>query len=322
MHNKTNITNMIFRYSQFFSCTFTWVCLKIVYPIVPNGFADHYPYEKWLFYWGYTPFSDIPTYFYIRSWCSNWATHRLDLASYYAPSQKTTWPTAAKRPSESNDLRGSHLDGAQTSPNIGVLSLGTSQNFLQIIPNFRHSQISSHWISYEYPNDIPWYSQSYIPCFFMDTMINLQNSPPAVSSKQLCSSSRKVDLVDGCGLKNWTVPGKDKGHFWNYGTLMMTIGCKLITYTSTCNSIYIYINTQIGSNRDNFGRIDDETSGWNALWISKFSDKPLWKPTFGLTIKFWASTMPSSIYDSTTVIEACWRHQHVSSSCLPSGKLT
>ena len=26
----------------------TWVCLKIVYPIVPDGFADHYPYEKWL----------------------------------------------------------------------------------------------------------------------------------------------------------------------------------------------------------------------------------------------------------------------------------
>ena len=24
----------------------TWVCLKIVYPIVPNGFADHYPYFK------------------------------------------------------------------------------------------------------------------------------------------------------------------------------------------------------------------------------------------------------------------------------------
>ena len=22
--------------------------VKIVYPIVPNGFADHYPYEKWL----------------------------------------------------------------------------------------------------------------------------------------------------------------------------------------------------------------------------------------------------------------------------------
>ena len=26
----------------------TWVCLKIVYPIVPNGFADHYPVFKWL----------------------------------------------------------------------------------------------------------------------------------------------------------------------------------------------------------------------------------------------------------------------------------
>ena len=25
-----------------------------------NGFADHYPYEKWLFHWEYTLFSDIP----------------------------------------------------------------------------------------------------------------------------------------------------------------------------------------------------------------------------------------------------------------------
>ena len=30
-----------------------WVCLKMLYPIVPNGFADHYPYEKWLFHWEY-----------------------------------------------------------------------------------------------------------------------------------------------------------------------------------------------------------------------------------------------------------------------------
>ena len=22
-------------------------------PIVPNGFADHYPYKKWLFHWEY-----------------------------------------------------------------------------------------------------------------------------------------------------------------------------------------------------------------------------------------------------------------------------
>ena len=34
----------------------------------PNGFADHYPYiyiypyEKWLFHWEYTLFSDKPIY--------------------------------------------------------------------------------------------------------------------------------------------------------------------------------------------------------------------------------------------------------------------
>ena len=26
----------------------------------PNGFADHYPFEKWLFHWEYTLFSDKP----------------------------------------------------------------------------------------------------------------------------------------------------------------------------------------------------------------------------------------------------------------------
>ena len=35
---------------------------NVVYPEKPNGFADHYPYEKWLFHWGYTPFSDIPIF--------------------------------------------------------------------------------------------------------------------------------------------------------------------------------------------------------------------------------------------------------------------
>ena len=27
---------------------------NVVYPIVPNGFADHYPVFKWLFHWEYT----------------------------------------------------------------------------------------------------------------------------------------------------------------------------------------------------------------------------------------------------------------------------
>ena len=41
----------------------TWVCLKIVYPIVPNGFADHYPVFKWLAIIGNInpTFSDKPT---------------------------------------------------------------------------------------------------------------------------------------------------------------------------------------------------------------------------------------------------------------------
>ena len=36
-----------------------WVCLKMSCTHQkPNGFADHYPVSKWLFHWGYTPFSD------------------------------------------------------------------------------------------------------------------------------------------------------------------------------------------------------------------------------------------------------------------------
>ena len=34
---------------------------NVVYPIVPNGFADHYPVFKWPFHWEYTLFSDKPT---------------------------------------------------------------------------------------------------------------------------------------------------------------------------------------------------------------------------------------------------------------------
>ena len=37
-----------------------WVCLKMLCTPKPNGFADHSPYEKWLFHWEYTLFSDKP----------------------------------------------------------------------------------------------------------------------------------------------------------------------------------------------------------------------------------------------------------------------
>ena len=36
---------------------------NVVYPIFPNGFADHYPYEKWLFHWEYTLYHQ-PAYAY------------------------------------------------------------------------------------------------------------------------------------------------------------------------------------------------------------------------------------------------------------------
>ena len=36
-----------------------WVCLKIVYPIFPMVLLIIIP-TKWLFHWGYTPFSEFP----------------------------------------------------------------------------------------------------------------------------------------------------------------------------------------------------------------------------------------------------------------------
>ena len=45
-----------FRVSPEFGGTPFWgqklvVSENVVYPKKPNGFADHYPYEKWLFHW-------------------------------------------------------------------------------------------------------------------------------------------------------------------------------------------------------------------------------------------------------------------------------
>ena len=41
----------------------------VVYPFLPNGFADHYPKNKWLFHWEYTLFSDKPIQWYVPlSW--------------------------------------------------------------------------------------------------------------------------------------------------------------------------------------------------------------------------------------------------------------
>ena len=41
----------------------------VVYPFLPNGFADHYPKNKWLFHWEYTLFSDKPMWLYVAILC-------------------------------------------------------------------------------------------------------------------------------------------------------------------------------------------------------------------------------------------------------------
>ena len=37
------------------SSTWLWTWKCWLNPFLPNGFADHYPYEKWLFHWGFGP---------------------------------------------------------------------------------------------------------------------------------------------------------------------------------------------------------------------------------------------------------------------------
>ena len=44
----------------FVICCYMGVSENVVYPFLPNGFADHYPVFKWLFHWDYTLFSDKP----------------------------------------------------------------------------------------------------------------------------------------------------------------------------------------------------------------------------------------------------------------------
>ena len=48
----------------YLSLVYLGVSENVVYPIVPNGFADHYPYEKWLAIIGNInpTFSDKPIY--------------------------------------------------------------------------------------------------------------------------------------------------------------------------------------------------------------------------------------------------------------------
>ena len=49
-----NSSSLVLEKSQWVSIfQHVGVSENVVYPIVPNGFADHYPYKKWLFHWEY-----------------------------------------------------------------------------------------------------------------------------------------------------------------------------------------------------------------------------------------------------------------------------
>ena len=59
-----------------------WVCLKIGSTTKPNGFHDvndRYPYEKWLFHWEYTLFSDKPI------WQQDWRWGPQRILMGYSP---------------------------------------------------------------------------------------------------------------------------------------------------------------------------------------------------------------------------------------------
>ena len=48
-----------------------WVCLKMLCTPTPNGFADHYPYEKWLFHWETLPYFQTSPFGFVENWVSN-----------------------------------------------------------------------------------------------------------------------------------------------------------------------------------------------------------------------------------------------------------
>ena len=56
----TNVDNYATKAGHLTAKLAIGVCLKMVSTPKPNGFADHYPYFKWLFHWEYTLFSDKP----------------------------------------------------------------------------------------------------------------------------------------------------------------------------------------------------------------------------------------------------------------------
>ena len=99
----------------------------------PNGFADHYPYEKLLFHWEYTLFSDKPKWWLdgIERWLS-WFTlleNSLVYARYMTLENDSSWA-----------LYGVYVRGFLTNLKLGFPTFDTIS-----LPWFYHDSNHQSW---------------------------------------------------------------------------------------------------------------------------------------------------------------------------------
>ena len=81
-----------------------WVCLKMSCTPKPTGFADHYPYEKWLFHWEYTqhfqtnPNMDTPNHWFPmdhNQWVG-WLGWKLGISPWHLETSAEVFPWGAE----------------------------------------------------------------------------------------------------------------------------------------------------------------------------------------------------------------------------------
>ena len=101
-----------------------------VYPEKPNGFADHYPYEKWLFHWGYT--THFQTYPNRRFLCRRRRGHS-NLVFAPIPSCTWSWKLSAKLVTGPETTRSTELIFKRTGFFTIYIYMGLSENVGYII---------------------------------------------------------------------------------------------------------------------------------------------------------------------------------------------
>ena len=105
---------------------------NVVYPIVPNGFADHYPYEKLLFHWEYSLFSDKAIW-----WSDDLQFH---LSGYQLPPCSPVLDRFAKKKEKLNVFQ----DLAFRIPSIFASNPDDRGYYMGLSENRVYSQWNSH----------------------------------------------------------------------------------------------------------------------------------------------------------------------------------